>query len=149
MLKNDFKAFLSKKDTGLKSCFPIGKNKFRLIFDEINKMEIILYDQDLLFNYVENTPEIWCNNQVNVLGIGKAITLNSKCLTLLKKSHLKWEIHWEKNNDDYQWMIKNCDLTTLTTFEEKFNLLACEKMERIHEDKTLHIETDNKKNLKM
>lgn len=152
MLKEDFKEWLSKKDNNLKSCFPIGKNKFRLIFDEINKMEVILYDNDLLFKYVENTPEIWCNDEVEVLGMGKARTLNSKCLTLLKKSHLKWNIHWDKNNNDYQWMKDNCDLSKLSPFEEKFNQLACEKMERIHKEKSLHITLEDnckKKKIKM
>lgn len=132
---HEFQQWLSSAPPQLKRCFPMRKGKCRLIFSDTRTMEVCLYDQDTLFQFIERTPEVWHNRKVTVPHIGEVTTLTPQCLTLLKKSHLFWNINWEKNHQDYQWMQKFLSLESLTPQEEHFYERAYEKMSTIHSNK--------------
>lgn len=142
--KEEFYQWFSNKPQELKSCYPIRPGKFHLTFKDLRKMELGLYNEASLYSFVEVTPEIWHEEKIVVPHIGSAVSLNAKCLALLKKSHLSWNIHWEKNNNDFQWMQAHCDLNTLSIHEEMFYQKAFEKMSEIHKEKPLREVPTNK-----
>lgn len=138
---SEFKTWLMSKPPELKSCYPIRPGKFHLSFTDLRKMELSIYDNDLLYQFVEKNDQLWCDNKVNVPHVGEITTLNATCLTLLKKSHLKWEVHWDKNNNDFQWMKNQCDIENITAIEQLFYEKAYEKMQRVHINRAKHATT--------
>jgi arsenate reductase-like glutaredoxin family protein len=131
----EFIQWLNTKPIGLKSCFRTKGNKYRLFFDNTNTMEVGIYDTNALYLFVEKHPEIHSPIVVTVPNIGAVTALSSVCLTLLKKSHLHWNIHWDKNYADFSWLKGHCNIDNLSPIEEQFYLLAYEKMSEIHKNK--------------
>lgn len=135
--KEEFSTWLANKPPQLKSCYPIRPGKFHLAFTDLRKMELGLYSDTSLYAFVESNPKIWHEEKIVVPHVGNITTLNAKCLALLKKSHLSWNVHWEKNNNDFQWMQSQIDLNNLSSQEEVFYNKAFEKMSEIHKDKPI------------
>lgn len=70
---------------------------------------------------------LYCSQKLNIgmdqtiPGIGKVKVASPNALFLLKKSHLPFNIHWNKNFFDYLFLKKkNCQVTTQNIFDLRF-----------------------------
>jgi hypothetical protein len=145
--KKEFTEWFNNNPKNLEKCFPLSSNKFRIKIKDTPIIELSLYDNSIIYEYLENNKELFNDEKLNVSGMEFYIP-NKQCLYLLKKSHLNWPIHWIKNMNDYTWME---NYISFISEKEKIFYGLCEiKMNEIHGEKPFgNMDYFNKSNQEM
>ena len=92
-------------------------------------IELKVYDNNSIYHWLSLNQSLLSKEKYLLNNVELHIP-NINCLTLIKKSHLYWPIHWLKNIEDYNWLKKHN--TSLNDKEIEFFKKLKNEMKLVH-----------------